>query len=1258
METLLVLLGIGWALLPFGLLFAHVAHRKASGERHDALAAELGRLSARVRELERRASSVAAGEAARAPAPEAVPAPSPYPEITLPTIPAPRTAGPVPPPSPVPAASAVPPRDVTPTPTPTPVTPPPRPAPTIPQVTPTPGVEWPRPPPPPPPPPRRAQFRNPLAGLTIDWERFVGVKLFSWLAGIAVVVAAISFVRYSVEHGLLSPPVRMAIGLLVGVSLLVGCETRRAQAYRVTAQALAAAGIATLFSTFWAAHALWHLLPATATFALLALVTAVAAVLSIRRDALFVALLGLVGGFATPALLATGEDRPIGLFSYLLLLNVGLAWIAHRKRWPLLSALSLGFTALYQAAWVARFLDETKLPIAIAVFLVFPLLGFVALGLARRGGRDAAEPRLFSWTAALGAVPPVLFAVWFSVSGAYGGHWALLLGFVAILGAGLAAVAAWQGPEWLHLAGAAAVLATVAGFLARAWTPDAWPGALALLVLLAAVYLAAPEVLERLGRGLRAEGRLAVYAAPFLLLAFPVLAALEPRAASAPLFFGPILLVAAGCAASAIRRGDGPVHLFAAAFAVAAEAAWSAYHLAPGRLLPALAAYAIFAGFFLAVPLLAERLGRPLRPAGSGALLLLASLGLLFFLAAGPVAELALGGIALLVALLEAGLLFEASRGRSPLAPLAAFAGLLLGFAVLAVWWVAAFTAALLLPALVAVGGLALVALGGSIRAARGRATGGEPDPVGLGAFVGLAGHLFLVAVVIRPELAHPAWPWLAVLGVLDLAFLVAALHRRHGALSAGALGGTVLVLAAPFALAANPAPATAVVAAWAALGAAALGLAGFLLAPRRAPGRERTFAVAAAIALFGGQAVVVLACAVPAQVPLPLDVGAQTALLAGLLFLAWRMPDERIGLAAAATAAACAALHRIAAPEDPAGLLWLAAPLYALPLAYPLLRLRRAPAERLPFAGAVVASAAFFLLARGAIVRLGGGAAIGLLPVAQALLLVPHLAVLVRSAPAEARDRGRLALVAGACLALVTVAIPLQLEKQWITIGWALEGAALAWLFRRIGHRGLLAWSAALYAAVLLRLALNPSVLEYQAKSATPIWNWYLYAYLAAAAAFFLGARLLRGGEDRLRPGWPRLGPMLAAGGTVLLFLLVNIEIADFHSAGPRIEFRFSAGLAQDLTYTIAWALFAIGVLVAGVVSTSRAARVAAIALLVVTVLKAFLHDLARLTGLYRVASFVGLAISLALVAIVLQRFVLGAGRRPGGEPPAPEVT
>jgi uncharacterized membrane protein len=165
--------------------------------------------------------------------------------------------------------------------------------------------------------------------------------MFSAVAGIALVLAAVFFLRYSIDHGWLAPPVRVAIGILTGIALLVLCDLKAARRYPVTANALDAAAIAILFATFFAAHALWYLIPSSVAFGMLALVTATAVLLSIRRDSLFIAVLGLLGGFATPALLSTGENRPIPLFAYLLLLNVGLAWVANRKRWPVLTILTL-----------------------------------------------------------------------------------------------------------------------------------------------------------------------------------------------------------------------------------------------------------------------------------------------------------------------------------------------------------------------------------------------------------------------------------------------------------------------------------------------------------------------------------------------------------------------------------------------------------------------------------------------------------------------------------------------------------------------------------------------------------------------------------------------------------------------------------------------------------------------------------------------------------------------------------------------------
>jgi uncharacterized membrane protein len=241
---------------------------------------------------------------------------------------------------------------------------------------------------------------------------------------------------------------------------------------------------------------------------------------------------------------------------------------------------------------------------------------------------------------------------------------------------------------------------------------------------------------------------------------------------------------------------------------------------------------------------------------------------------------------------------------------------------------------------------------------------------------------------------------------------------------------------------------------------------------------------------------------------------------------------------------------------------------------------------------------------------------------------------------------------MAAAVLAFVTVAVPMQLDNEWITVAWALESAALAWLFTRLLHRQLFYWSAALALAVFVRLTVNPAVLEYHQESHLAFFNWYLYTYVVSAAALFIGAYFLRRMNDRLGP-IPRVSSLFTAGATVLLFLVMNIEIADYYSQGEHLTFNFSSTLAQDLTYTLAWAVFAIGMLLAGIVWGNRAARIASIGLLSVAALKCFLHDLARLGGLYRVGSLVGLAISLGIVAVLLQRFVLASRQEASTEAP-----
>lgn len=370
---------------------------------------------------------------------------------------------------------------------------------------------------------------------------------------------------------------------------------------------------------------------------------------------------------------------------------------------------------------------------------------------------------------------------------------------------------------------------------------------------------------------------------------------------------------------------------------------------------------------------------------------------------------------------------------------------------------------------------------------------------------------------------------------------------------------------------------------------------------------------------------------------------------LAALFTLEWLPACALAGVGALEYA--WRARHAVAAtPTTP--LAWYLL-FYGLFAAYPFLFRRRFAALTGPWAVAALAGLVQFHLVYRLIVQAWPNDFLGLVPALFALAPLLSLALCLRDAPAETAARlNRLAWFGGVALFFVTLVFPIQFERQWITVGWALEGVALLWLFHRVPHPGLRAVGVALLVAAFARLALNPAVLEYHARSATPLFNWYLYSYGLATAALFAGAQLTRPPRERV------LGvnapPLLNALGTVLAFLLVNIEIADFFSApGTRVlAFQFSGNFARDMTYTIAWALFALGLLLVSIWKQTRAGRYAAIALLAVALLKLFFHDLARLEALYRIGALFGVAAIATVASFAYQRFL------PGHDKSAPEKT
>src|SRR5438477_8934749 len=266
----------------------------------------------------------------------------------------------------------------------------------------------------------------------------------------------------------------------------------------------------------------------------------------------------------------------------------------------------------------------------------------------------------------------------------------------------------------------------------------------------------------------------------------------------------------------------------------------------------------------------------------------------------------------------------------------------------------------------------------------------------------------------------------------------------------------------------------------------------------------------------------------------------------------------------------------------------------------------------------------------------------LGLIPAAFAIPSLLGLVALLCLIPTDSPARNaQLALFRGAALFFITLIFPIQFDRQWITLGWALEGAALCWLFHRVPHPGLRIAGIGLLLICFARLVCNPAVLAYHPRAATPIFNWYLYTYGIVAVSFMVAARLLAPPRNLvLNQNAP---PLLNSCGVILGFVLLNIEIADYFTEPGAYEltFQFSGNFARDMSYSIAWALFALLLLIIGIRKHTRGALYAGLALFCVVLLKLFFHDLSQLQQLYRIAALIVVATIAIVASFLYQRFL-----------------
>lgn len=1119
MEALLILLALYlfavlvvfpiWVIVKFG------DHQRTL----DALYQEIEQLRD---EVQRFRQSTASPQAVTPPVPESAPArPAsvpPPPAVAAAISPPPAITAPVPPAA-VPSASA---RedDGPPVMPPEPIAAPPQPTATPPVYT---------------PPPREPGWLE-----SINWEQFMGAKLFAWLGGLALFLGVAFFVKYSFDHDLIPPAVRVAIGFIVGAGLVVGGLRLDRTRYRITSQTLIAAGVVSLYAVTFACRSIYHFefFGPVPTLLVMALITTTAFVLAVRLEAQVVALLGMLGGFLTPSLLSTGVDNPVGLFGYIALLDLGLVAVALHRSWFYLVPLGAGGTVIMLLGWTDKFYAPEKSGTAMIVCLAFSALFFAAREAARRFGR---EHPLLAHTAT--ALPAVAFCyAWFILGqGVAAAGTSLFFGFVFLTGFFLLALA-WREHRGGLVTGAAGATAVLLVRWAALRFDPAQAGTIVTLCLsFSALYFGVYLLARRLDRASPAVLASAVMM-PALSLGFALFLAEDHIVGARPglllgfMLAADLLLLTPAWLDERLPR----LHLIAGLAVFILLGVWIALNLTDALLPWSLAATLVFAGLHAAFPLVLERR----RPAAGPTWWsqLFPPLALLLLL--GPLFKLETVSFLLWPAMLLVDLIAIA---------LAVVCASLAGIAVVLV--------------------LTLAAAGAWV----------FKVPVAAGVPLGL----------------------LVVIGFFAVFFFAASLWlvRRLGARLPAAAG-------AQSALAAVFGDSRAQIPAFASL----LPFLLLIMASSRLDLSDPT-------AVFGlGLLLVVL-----------------TLGLARLLVIEW-LPACALAGAAGLEYAWHAGHFNPATPALP---LFSYFAFYAVFAAYPF-AFRRTFLDRTgPWAVAALAAVVHFPLVYRVIKEASPSAYMGLLPAMFAVPPLISLVAILKLVPAGAPKRlNQLAWFGGTALFFITLVFPIQFERQWLTVAWALEGAALLWLFHRVPHPGLRATGAVLLVVAFVRLALNPAVLGYHVRGGA-VLNWYLYAYGLTLAALFVGGRLAAPPRERVLG--VNVPPLFNTLGTILAFLLLNLEIADYFTPpGVRsLTFQFSGNFARDMSYTIGWALFALGLLAAGLWRGHKAARYAAIALLSATLLKLFFHDLARLEALYRIGALFAVAVIAILASFAYQRFL-----------------
>ena len=214
---------------------------------------------------------------------------------------------------------------------------------------------------------------------SITVENFVGLKLIHFV-GIIVLITGLSIgVKYAIDSNLISPLMRIVLAYIAGAALFL-LSLKLKEKYSLFSAILFSGAVASAYFTTYAAFTYYGMMPRLTAFFLMLLLTIYTVYNALKYNRAEIAMLGLVGAYAIPFFVRGNSDSLSGLFSYILVINLGVLFLSFKKYWLSVNYLSFfsSWTIYFSCLYIYDDHSSTALIFGVALYVLFMLssLGF------------------------------------------------------------------------------------------------------------------------------------------------------------------------------------------------------------------------------------------------------------------------------------------------------------------------------------------------------------------------------------------------------------------------------------------------------------------------------------------------------------------------------------------------------------------------------------------------------------------------------------------------------------------------------------------------------------------------------------------------------------------------------------------------------------------------------------------------------------------------------------------------------------------